>query len=170
MSESPSQIYIAFDRRRTTDGNDHPQHWILIVAPENSTKDCTFYHVKDSQEYSEPRKCEHLVETDKSLEDHTLETTEKVATIPAGADTVVGAIAGFVKPRRCQEYIIAVLEELEKNGTVPKGTAEQWAVKKEASLYDIVTADKRGGDTIFDLQLSAQFAHLGGLKDRKCCY
>ncbi|KAL4863958.1 hypothetical protein BDV12DRAFT_201601 [Aspergillus spectabilis] len=119
----------------------------------------------------QPITYERVTIRDFDINDPRIERKEQITTIPAGLKDVLERTIASVKPQRCQNYVIAILEALSKSGQVPcSGILDYFKGLAEPSLYEKTKKDPFCGDTLFDLSATAMFTRVGRLKRDKCCY
>ncbi|KAI9367515.1 hypothetical protein BJX61DRAFT_547409 [Aspergillus egyptiacus] len=82
------------------------------------------------------------------------EERAELATLPASALPRLQQIAASVPPRRCQEYVVSVLDELERGGIVTRGAAAEQRRCIEPSIYRRLVLEE--GNDIVDANRSLE--------------
>jgi hypothetical protein len=120
MASSNLQMRLAICKRRTDAAT---VHWIIAVVPEGQLR-CTYYHVigGPTQGTSYAMK----IEANKWIDSYGIEETHFITAIDGKDLNKLKAAAQRVPLQRCQTWCVGVLEELEKKGLVPPGTAQHW--------------------------------------------
>ncbi|KAL4792676.1 hypothetical protein BDV19DRAFT_391982 [Aspergillus venezuelensis] len=96
----------------------HLRHWLLILAYKSSTTG-SYYHTSattstttlNNGQIRYKHRFEHNVAV---FQDRRVEYDRFIGSVPANWWSEIDAIMRSVSPRRCQEYVAAVLERLEK--------------------------------------------------------
>ncbi|KAL4875892.1 hypothetical protein BJY04DRAFT_223637 [Aspergillus karnatakaensis] len=164
------EIYVGIGVHEIKSNPKHPRHWSLLVAPSKS-ETCTYYSVQGSMDYSKPITYIPVQFPDFNVNDPRLETKEPVMIISAGLYNVLEQTIASVRPQRCQDYVLAILETLAKNEQVKCGkVVDRCKTLVDKSLYEKTKQYPFCGDTLFDLSVTAVFERISGLKFDKCCY
>ncbi|KAL4947871.1 hypothetical protein BDW69DRAFT_189790 [Aspergillus filifer] len=108
------------------------RHWILILSPHNNTTDCIFIHVTGG-----PAAYEHCIEPYQSICAHPFAYLARIGTIPPIFYSSILQICLDTAPRRCQEYIVSVLGELEERRLVQAGIAAFYEEQSRYSMWEV---------------------------------
>ncbi|KAI9370161.1 hypothetical protein BJX61DRAFT_544872 [Aspergillus egyptiacus] len=116
---------------------DYPRHWVLIIIPPASTT-CTYMHI-----CGPPDTYRVVIELDQPIEDHRLESKALVCVLPDTEMEYIQNLAASVAPRRCQDWVVAVLEKLDQDHLVHVETAGYYKARVEPSLQKRLVAEFR---------------------------
>ncbi|OAA38531.1 hypothetical protein ISF_09889 [Cordyceps fumosorosea ARSEF 2679] len=119
------QLWIGIGKRR---GND-PRHWILILVAPDATES-TWYHVTGGPTTSTEYK---LVIQNKRFKSFGIAEHHFVGEIDEKDVRKLKSSAQGVPVQMCQEWAVAVLQDLERKGLLTAGTAQHWSTQVESS-------------------------------------
>ena len=121
-------LWLAKGKRRGTD----PLHWILILAAENAETG-TYYHVTGGP--TQRTGYTLSIQSDKRFHSHGIGEHHFIGQIDERDRNRLKASTQKISPRRCQEWTVQVLRDLENKGLVSSGTGDYWNSKVEKSPY-----------------------------------
>ncbi|RDW86932.1 uncharacterized protein DSM5745_03574 [Aspergillus mulundensis] len=129
-------LYIAMSNRKNC-----PEHWALLLCEQGAPRGKRFHIVvsrgPDLNKYKYPPSVMiPTVHMNKRIDSQYMPITEKLATISADDELKVWNAHRKVKPRHCQQYVVALLEELERGGLVGKGTAERFRARVQVCVFE----------------------------------
>ncbi|KAG9496147.1 hypothetical protein J7337_012726 [Fusarium musae] len=116
---STLNLYLVISKER---GQGQPRHWILMLAEENATHGI-FYRITGGPMHGKPY--EVTIEP-KRVDSHGIEKRHLIAQVLEKHRQKIKAAVRQAPPLFCQRWILNVVEDLEKQGVVPKGTCSKW--------------------------------------------
>ncbi|KAI0550486.1 hypothetical protein F4679DRAFT_583451 [Xylaria curta] len=107
----------------------HPVHWMLILRdPEEDIG--TWYHVTGGR-----GNYEITIQDGKRFYSHGISEHHLICDFSASDRNKLKSACQRAKPASCQEWVTAVLGDLEQRGLVPEGTYSQWFHRIEPSEW-----------------------------------
>ncbi|KAL4926683.1 uncharacterized protein BDV17DRAFT_293262 [Aspergillus undulatus] len=110
----------------------HQRHWALILAPHGHTTNVSIFHITGG-----PADYQHSAEAGQSIHNHPFAYLAPIGSIPSYMQLRVFQITHAIVPRRCQEYTVEVLAELEYQGLIRFGTVRYFWDMVGESMWEV---------------------------------
>ncbi|KAL3459358.1 hypothetical protein BJX64DRAFT_291331 [Aspergillus heterothallicus] len=145
----------------STDHQDQPEHWMLMLRAPNAEK-CTWFHSRTDYALSF-RDYTAYIDENEFFEHRQIAVKEKIGTINFEDEAVVREAAKSVSPVHCQRFIVNLIEQLELKRLIPKGNAARWKVKVQPLVDEGPV--KKYSEKEFDRLSEAHQSWSGAYKD-----
>lgn len=169
-------LYVAIGKREDrmnirpiAEAQSHPAHWMLLAVPPEQTNKCIFIHVNGG-----PIDYEHSIQHNRRLDRLKEQSKEWIGRIDK-SDLRLLALAERVEPKRCQLYVVELLERMNQRGLVRRQVVDKYQRMIEPSLWTQLTQagleDREAARVTLTLaKLYREFDKVDDMQEDACLY
>lgn len=170
-------LYVAIGKREErinirpiAETQSHPAHWMLLAVPPEQTNNCIFIHVKGG-----PIDYEHSIQHNKRLDRLKEQSKERIGRIDKSDLRLLLALAERVEPKRCQLYVVELLDRMNQRGLVRRQVVDKYQRMIEPSLWTQLTQagleDREAARVTLTLaKLYREFDKVDDMQEDACLY